>query len=72
MRIAVANWSNRRFGGTGTYLTELFTSLQRQGHELSLRAGIDNATNLRLAAKSPLFAYEELPRSLRVGLEARW
>ncbi|MDR7299315.1 outer membrane receptor for ferrienterochelin and colicins [Pelomonas aquatica] len=42
------------------------------GHGLTLRAGIDNATNLRLAAKSPLFSYEELPRSLRVGLEARW
>ena len=42
------------------------------GQGLTLRAGIDNATNLRLAAKSPLFAYEELPRSLRVGLEGRW
>ena len=42
------------------------------GAGLTLRAGVDNATNLRLAAKSPLFSYEELPRSLRVGLEGRW
>lgn len=42
------------------------------GHGLTLRAGVDNATNLRLAAKSTLFAYEELPRSVRVGLEGRW
>lgn len=42
------------------------------GHGLTLRAGIDNATNLRLAPKSPLFSWEELPRSVRVGLEGRW
>lgn len=42
------------------------------GRGLTLRAGVDNATNLRLAAKSPLFSYEELPRSVRVGLEGRW
>jgi outer membrane receptor for ferrienterochelin and colicins len=42
------------------------------GHGLTLRAGVDNATNLRLAAKSPLFSYEELPRSLRLELEGRW
>lgn len=39
---------------------------------LRLRAGLDNATNVRLAAKSPLFSYEELPRTWRLGLEARW
>ena len=36
MRIAVANWSNRRFGGTGTYLADLFGNLERLGHELAL------------------------------------
>ncbi|MCB7372972.1 TonB-dependent receptor, partial [Bacteroides caccae] len=39
------------------------------GRGLTLRGGVDNATNVRLAAKSPLFSYEELPRSVRVGLE---
>lgn len=42
------------------------------GHGLTLRAGVDNATNLRLAAKSTLFSWEELPRSVRIGLEGRW
>ncbi|WP_374660543.1 TonB-dependent receptor plug domain-containing protein [Inhella sp.] len=37
-----------------------------------LRAGVDNAGNLRLAAKSPLFSSEELPRTVRLSLEARW
>ncbi|MBB5203597.1 outer membrane receptor for ferrienterochelin and colicins [Inhella inkyongensis] len=37
-----------------------------------LRAGVDNATHVRLAAKSPLFSYEELPRTARLSLEGRW
>lgn len=40
--------------------------------QLRLRAGLDNATDVRLAAKSPLFSYEELPRTWRLGLELRW
>lgn len=40
--------------------------------QITLRAGIDNATNLRLAAKSSLFSWEELPRNCRIGLEGRW
>ncbi|MFG6469057.1 TonB-dependent receptor plug domain-containing protein [Roseateles sp. BYS87W] len=42
------------------------------GHGLTLRAGVDNATNLRLTVKSPLFSWEELPRNVRVALEGRW
>lgn len=42
------------------------------GAGVTLRAGVDNATNLRLAAKSSLFSWEELPRSCRIGIEARW
>lgn len=41
-------------------------------HGLTLRAGVDNATNQRLAAKSNLFSWEELPRSCRIGIEGRW
>ncbi|HEY0954154.1 MAG TPA: TonB-dependent receptor [Roseateles sp.] len=42
------------------------------GHGWTLRAGIDNVTNMRLAAKSSLFGWEELPRSCRIGVEGRW
>lgn len=42
------------------------------GHGLTLRAGIDNVTNMRLAARSSLFSWEELPRSCRIGVEGRW
>jgi outer membrane receptor for ferrienterochelin and colicins len=44
----------------------------RFSHSLRLRAGVDNLSNLRLAGKSPLFSYEELPRTVRLALEARW
>ncbi|MBH9552114.1 TonB-dependent receptor plug domain-containing protein [Inhella gelatinilytica] len=44
----------------------------RLSPQIRLRAGVDNLGNLRLAEKSPLFSYEELPRSFRLGVEARW
>jgi glycosyltransferase involved in cell wall biosynthesis len=36
MRIAIINWSNRRIGGTGTYLSAVVPKLQRAGHEIAL------------------------------------
>ena len=36
MRIAIVNWSNRRFGGTGTYLSTIVPHLQRAGHQIAL------------------------------------
>ncbi len=40
--------------------------------DLALRLGLDNATDLRLAERSTLFTYEDLPRTLRLSLEGRW
>lgn len=39
---------------------------------LAFRLGLDNATDVRLAQRSPLFSYEDLPRTLRLTLEGRW
>src|SRR5262245_23887959 len=36
MRVAVINWTNRRIGGTGTYLSAVMPYLQRAGHEVGL------------------------------------
>ena len=36
LRIAIVNWTNRRFGGTGTYLAAIMPALQDAGHEISL------------------------------------
>lgn len=42
------------------------------GRGLELRAGLDNATDLRLSDRSPLFTYAEPPRTLRLALHGRW
>ena len=63
MRIAVANWSNRRFGGTGTYLAELFGSLERLGHQVGLLherdAPLDHP-RLQTGIQTPVWNIEKL------------
>jgi outer membrane receptor for ferrienterochelin and colicins len=51
--------------------------LQAQAHwrfaeGFTLRAGVDNLENQRLSTLSPLFSYEELPRTWRLSVEGRW
>jgi len=41
MRIAVVNWNNRRFGGTGSYLSSIIPILQSAGHEVALWHEVD-------------------------------
>lgn len=41
MRIAILNWSNRRFGGTGTYLSTMLPALQTAGHDIALWHEVD-------------------------------
>ena len=36
MRIAVLNWNNRRFGGTGSYLNTVMSALHAAGHSVGL------------------------------------
>jgi len=36
VRIAILNWSNRRIGGTGTYLSAVMPYLQGAGHQVGL------------------------------------
>jgi glycosyltransferase involved in cell wall biosynthesis len=36
LRIAILNWSNRRFGGTGSYLSTVMPALRRAGHAIAL------------------------------------
>lgn len=40
--------------------------------QLTLSVGVDNLTNVDLAAKSALFTYAEAPRTWRVSLRGRW
>ena len=48
MRIAIINWSNRRIGGTGTYLSTLMPYLQRAGHEIALWHEVDTPADYEL------------------------
>jgi glycosyltransferase involved in cell wall biosynthesis len=41
MRIAIINWTNRKFGGVETYLNAIFPELARVGHELSFWYEVD-------------------------------
>ena len=45
MRIAILNWSNRRIGGTGTYLSAVVPQLQRAGHEIALWHEVNTPTD---------------------------
>lgn len=48
MRIAILNWSNRRIGGTGTYLSAVLPYLQRAGHDVALWHEVDTPSNYDL------------------------
>ena len=41
MRIAIVNWSSRRFGGTGTYLGQVMPALRAAGHDVGLWYEVD-------------------------------
>jgi len=53
MRIAVLNWSNRRFGGTGTYLSAIVPRLRRAGHDVALWHEVDSPLDCASIATSP-------------------
>jgi hypothetical protein len=48
MRIAILNWSNRRIGGTGTYLSAVLPYLQRAGHDVALWHEVDTPVDYDL------------------------
>jgi glycosyltransferase involved in cell wall biosynthesis len=63
VRIAVTGWSNRRFGGAGTYLTELFAHLEGRGHELAFLYEYDAPVahpELAMAGGVPAWGIEAL------------
>ena len=63
LRIAIVNWSNRRFGGTGTYLSAVLPHLQRAGHEVSLWHEVDTPVDydaIPLPPSAPSWSVAEL------------
>jgi glycosyltransferase involved in cell wall biosynthesis len=63
MRIAILNWSNRRIGGTGTYLSTLMPYLQRAGHDLALWHEVDTPADyekIPIPADAPAWSVADL------------
>ena len=63
MRIAIVNWSNRRIGGTGTYLSAVLPYLQRAGHEVALWHEVETPSDydeIPLPADAPRWSVNAL------------
>jgi len=63
VRIAILNWSNRRIGGTGTYLSAVMPYLQRAGHEVGLWHEVNTPTDydlIPLPPSSPVWSVTDL------------
>jgi glycosyltransferase involved in cell wall biosynthesis len=75
LRIAIASWSNRRFGGSGTYLGELFAGLQRQGHALAWLQERDAPTDhprLETEFDGPMWCIESMGRDSALAALRAW
>lgn len=63
MRIAIINWSNRRIGGTGTYLSAVVPRLRRAGHEIALWHEVNTPADydpIPMPPDSPVWSMSEL------------
>jgi len=63
MRIAIINWSNRRIGGTGTYLSAVVPQLQRAGHQIALWHEVNTPVEydpIPMPADAPVWSMTEL------------
>jgi glycosyltransferase involved in cell wall biosynthesis len=63
MRIAILNWSNRRIGGTGTYLSAVMPQLRRAGHEVALWHEVDAPADhdlIPLPLSAPVWSVADL------------
>jgi glycosyltransferase involved in cell wall biosynthesis len=63
VRIAILNWSNRRIGGTGTYLSAVMPHLQRAGHDVALWHEVNTPEDydlIPLPPEAPVWSVAEL------------
>ena len=75
MRIAILNWSNRRIGGTGTYLSAVLPYLQRAGHEVALWHEVDTPSNyelIPLPAAAPCWSVSALGADAALASLHEW
>jgi glycosyltransferase involved in cell wall biosynthesis len=75
MRIAILNWSNRRIGGTGTYLSAVMPHLQSAGHEVALWHEVDTPSDyelIPLPAGAPVWSVSEMGLESALSALAAW
>jgi glycosyltransferase involved in cell wall biosynthesis len=75
MRIALVNWSNRRFGGTGSYLSTIMPALHAAGHEIALWHEVDTPADrpvLPLPATAPVWSVSALGLPAAVDQLRSW
>jgi glycosyltransferase involved in cell wall biosynthesis len=75
MRIAIVNWSNRLFGGTGTYLSALMPALQDAGHSVALLHEVDEPRDqprLSLSGASPCWSVSTLGLERAISSMRDW
>lgn len=75
MRIAVANWTSRNFGGAEAYLDTILPALARAGCDTALLSEVDTPADrarILLSAESPRWCIAELGLSASLDALRRW
>lgn len=75
MRIAVLNWTSRRFGGSGTYLSRVLPRLLSRGHALALWHEVDEPADhqrIPLPADAQTWSVQELGLDDALTALRRW
>jgi glycosyltransferase involved in cell wall biosynthesis len=75
LRIAILNWTNRWFGGTGTYLSTLMPALQAAGHDCALWHEVDRPSEhsvLPVPAAAPVWSVSTLGLQGAVDALREW
>jgi glycosyltransferase involved in cell wall biosynthesis len=75
MRIAILNWSNRRIGGTGTYLSAVMPHLQRAGHDVALWHEVNSPADhdlIPLPPDAPVWSVSDLGLESALAALADW
>jgi glycosyltransferase involved in cell wall biosynthesis len=75
VRIAILNWSNRRFGGTGTYLSTLMPALGTAGHDVALWHEVERPSEhgiLPVPAAAPMWSVSTLGLEPAIAALREW
>lgn len=75
MRIAILNWSNRLFGGTGTYLSTILPALRTAGHDVALWHEVEDPIDkdpLPMPSGTPTWSVSSLGLEMALSALRSW